>query len=393
MQRIYLDHHATTPVDPSVMEAMRPWFTEHFGNPESPHVYGWEARDAVNVAREQVAALVGAEPGQVILTGSATESIDLALTGLAERRRGGHFVTTSFEHPAVLRALERLSDRGFGLTVVDVDGDGFVDPAAIASALREDTLACSVMAANNEIGTIQPLDAIAAVCHERGVLLHTDACQLVGHAPLDMGAAGIDLLSLSAHKFYGPKGIGALVLRRQRPRIRLEPRLVGGGQQGGLRSGTIAVPLAVGLGEAARIAADLQATEAQRLGELRDHLLARLTEGLDLVRVNGSLERRLAHNLSVVFTGVESETILRELPWLGASAGSACSAHEQEASHVLRAIGRTAVEAHATLRFGLGRWTTRPEIDTVATALIEVVQRFRSQSPVHAAVRSRGSSS
>lgn len=388
MRKIYLDHHSTTPVDPAVAEAMRPWFTDHFGNPESPHVFGWEARDAIARAREQVAALVGSEPAQVILTGSATESVDLALTGLAETRGSGHFVTTAIEHPAVLRTLERLRSRGFGLTVVEVGENGLVDPAAIGAALREDTLACSVMAANNEIGTIQPLDQIASLCHERGALLHTDACQAVGHVPVDMDSTGIDLLSLSAHKFYGPKGIGALVLRRQRPRIRLTAQIVGGGQQGGLRSGTVAVPLAVGLGQACDLAHSQMGAEAQRLGELRDHLLAELRKGLDLVRVNGSLERRLAHNLSVVMTGVESETILRELPWLGASAGSACSAHEQEASHVLRAIGLQAEEAHATLRFGLGRTTTREDIDIVARALIEVVGRFRRKSPVHKAVRS-----
>jgi cysteine desulfurase len=387
MRPIYLDHHATTPVDPAVMDAMLPWFTERFGNPESPHLYGWEARDAIEAARAEVAALVGSEAGQVVFTGSATESIDLALTGLAERHGRGHFVTTAFEHPAVLRTLERLQDRGFALTVVPVTPDGFVEPDAIGAALRDDTLACSVMAANNEVGTRQPLADIAAICHERGVLLHTDACQAVGHVPLDMEASGIDLLSLSAHKFYGPKGIGALVLRRQRPRIRLAPRLVGGGQQGGLRSGTVAVPLAVGAGAAAALAGRIMEAEARRLGELRDLLLAKLREGLEFVRVNGSLERRLAHNLSVVLTGVESETILRELPWLGASAGSACSAHEQEASHVLRAIGRTADEAHATLRFGLGRSTTAEEIDTVADALIDVVGRFRSRTPIHSAVR------
>jgi cysteine desulfurase len=387
MKPIYLDHHATTPVAPAVMDAMLPWFTREYGNPESPHRFGWAARDAVEAARADVAGLVGGEASQVVFTGSATESIDLALTGLAERRGEGHFVTTAFEHPAVLRTLERLQARGFGLTVVGVTAEGFVEPGDIAGALRDDTIACSVMAANNEIGTLQPLAEIAALCHERGVLLHTDACQAVGHVPLDMQADGIDLLSLSAHKFYGPKGIGALVLRRQRPRIRLAPQIVGGGQQGGIRSGTVAVPLAVGLGAAARSAAGCMEAETLRLGELRDHLLARLSEGLELVRVNGSLERRLAHNLSVVFPGVESETILRELPWLGASAGSACSAHEQEASHVLRALGRSTEEAHATLRFGLGRSTSRDEIETVADALIEVVGRFRDRTPVHSAVR------
>ncbi len=388
MRNIFLDHHSTTPVDPSVAQAMLPWFTERFGNPESAHAFGWEARDAISRAREQVAALVGGEASQVILTGSATESINLALTGLAERVGSGHFVTTAIEHPAVLRTLEELQTRGFPLTVVEVGKDGLVDPDAIGAALREDTLACSVMAANNEIGTLQPLARIAALCHERGVLLHTDACQAVGHVPLDMGVDGIDLLSLSAHKFYGPKGIGALVLRRQRPRIRLTPQILGGGQEGGLRSGTVAAPLAVGLGVACELANSRMDADAKRLGELRDHLLAELHEGLDLVQVNGSLERRLAHNLSVVFTGVETETILRELPWLAASAGSACSAHEQEVSHVLRAIGRRPEEAHATLRFGLGRSTTLKEIDIVARALIEVVGRFRRESPVHKAVRS-----
>jgi cysteine desulfurase len=388
MRNIFLDHHSTTPVDPSVAQTMLPWFTERFGNPESAHAFGWEARDAITHAREQVAALVGSEAAQVILTGSATESINLALGGLAERRGSGHFVTTAIEHPAVLQTLEELQRQGFGLTIVAVDEDGLVDPDAIGAALREDTLACSVMAANNEIGTLQPLARIATLCHEQGVLLHTDACQAVGHVPLDMGVDGIDLLSLSAHKFYGPKGIGALVLRRQRPRIRLTPQILGGGQEGGLRSGTVAVPLAVGLGEACRLASSRMDADSGRLGELRDHLLAELQKGLDLVQVNGSLERRLAHNLSVVFTGVETETILRELPWLAASAGSACSAREQEASHVLRAIGRSSEEAHATLRFGLGRSTTLEEIDFVAQALIEVVGRFRRQSPVHASVRS-----
>jgi cysteine desulfurase len=366
---------------------MLPWFTERFGNPESAHAFGWEARDAITHAREQVAALVGSEAAQVILTGSATESINLALRGLAEHRSSGHFVTTAIEHPAVLRTLEDLQTRGFGLTVVAVDEDGIVDPASIGAALRDDTLACSVMAANNEIGTLQPLARIATICHEQGALLHTDACQAVGHVPLDMGADGIDLLSLSAHKFYGPKGIGALVLRRQRPRIRVTPQTFGGGQEGGLRSGTVAVPLAVGLGAACELANSRMAADAVRLGELRDHLLAELQKGLDLVRVNGSLEHRLAHNLSVVFTGVETETILRELPWLAASAGSACSAREQAASHVLRAIGRSSEEAHATLRLGLGRSTTLEEIEVVARALIEVVGHFRRQSPVHKAVR------
>lgn len=393
-RRIYLDHHATTPVDPRVVEAMTPYWTERCGNASSPHLFGWEAREAVENAQREVAALVGAEPSGVVFTASATESVHLALVGLAERRaqRGRHLVTTNVEHPAVLETVRRLEQRGFESTIVEVDRRGLVDPGAVAAALREDTILCSVMWANNEIGTLQPMAEIAAICHERDVLVHSDACQAVGRVPVDLGESGVDLLTLSGHKMYAPKGIGALVIRRQRPRVRLEPQLVGGGQQHGLRSGTLPVPLIVGLGEACRIAGEEREQEAARLRGLRDRLLEHFRRELGGVEVNGDLERRLPGNLNLSFAGVEAEAVLLELPGLGLSVGSACSASHSEASHVLRAIGLADERAHATLRFGLGRSNTEAEIDEAADAVIGVVRRLREQSPVHDAVRAGGGS-
>ena len=391
-RRIYLDHHATTPTDPRVVEAMLPWFTERPGNASSPHLFGWEAREAIDRARGQIAAFLDVDPSGVVFTGSATESIHLALIGLCERRaaRGRHLVTTAFEHPAVLETVRLLQARGFSSTIVEVGPDGLVDPRTIAAALRDDTVLCSVMAANNEVGTVQPLAEIAALCHERGVVLHSDACQAVGRVPLSVGASGVDLLTLSGHKMYGPKGIGALAIRRQRPRVSLEPQLVGGGQQEGLRSGTLPVPLVVGLGEACALASTLLATEAPRLLALRTRLLAAFTAALDDVQVNGDLERRLPGNLSVSFAGVEAEAILLALPGLGLSVGSACSASHAEPSHVLRALGLRDEAIHATLRFGLGRTNTEEEIDEAAAAVIGVVRHLRETSPVHRAVRSGG---
>lgn len=388
-RRIYLDHHATTPCDPRVVEAMLPWFTERPGNPSSPHAFGWEAREACERAAAQVAALVGAEADHVVFTGSATESIHLALVGLAERRapQGGHVVTSAFEHPAVLETLARLAPRGIEVTRVPVGAAGVVDPADVAKALREDTFLCSIMAANNEVGTIQPLAEIAAVCHERGVLLHSDACQAVGRIPVDLGDQGIDLLTISGHKMYGPKGIGALVVRRQRPRVRLQPQLVGGGQQGGLRSGTLPVPLIVGLGKAAALAEAEMTAEAARLAALRDRLLERFETALAPVRLNGDRIRRLPGNLNMSFMGVEAETILLRLPGLGLSVGSACSASHSAPSHVLKALGASDEQAHATLRFGLGRTTTEDEIEEAAEAVIATVRQLRESSPTHRAVQ------
>ena len=388
-RRIYLDHHATTPCDPRVVQAMLPWFTEKPGNASSPHAFGWEAREACEHAQEQVAALVNGAPDHVVFTGSATESIHLALTGLAERRaeHGRHLITTNFEHPAVLETLARLELRSFEVTQVPVDGRGLVDPTAVERAIRRDTILCSVMWANNEIGTVQPMAEIAKVCHAHDVILHSDACQAVGRIPVDLEETGVDLLSLSGHKMYGPKGIAALVIRRQRPRVRLQPQLVGGGQQHGLRSGTLPVPLIVGLGEACDLARELMPDEAVRMRTLRDHLLARLEAEAQPVVVNGDLDHRLPGNLNVSFVGVEAETILLRLPGLGLSVGSACSASHSAPSHVLKAVGLSDELAHATLRFGLGRTTTQEEIDEAATAVIEVVRQLREQSPTHRAVR------
>ena len=390
-RHIYLDHHATTPCDPRVVDAMLPWFTEKPGNASSPHAFGWEAREACERAQEQVASLVGAEPDHVVFTGSATESVHLALVGLAERRakQGRHVVTTGFEHPAVLETLARLGFRGYQVSRVPIDAHGMVDPAAVEAAIRRDTILCSVMWANNEIGTIQPMAEIAEVCHRRDVLLHSDACQAVGRIPVDLRATGVDLLTLSGHKMYGPKGIAALVIRRQRPRVRLQPQLVGGGQQHGLRSGTLPVPLVVGLGEACALAEREMPDEAVRLRGLRDHLLERLEHEARPLIVNGDLDHRLPGNLNVGFIGVEAETVLLRLPGLGLSVGSACSASHSEPSHVLKALGLSDEQAHATLRFGLGRGTTREELDEAIDALVAVVREMREESPTHRAVRAR----
>lgn len=391
-RRIYMDHHATTPCAPRVVEAMMPWFTENPGNPSSPHSFGWEAKEACERAAGQVAALVGADPDHVVFTGSATESIHLALVGAAERLegRGRHVVTSAFEHPAVLETLARLESRGFEVTRIPVGPLGVVDPADVERAIRRDTVLCSIMWANNEIGTLQPMQEIAEACHRHDVVLHSDACQAVGRVPVDLAASGIDLLTLSGHKMYGPKGIGALVIRRQRPRVRLQPQLVGGGQQHGLRSGTLPVPLIVGLGEACALAADEMPAEAIRLAALRDRLRDRFEAEVPPVVVNGDRDRRLPGNLNMSFIGVEAETILLRAPGLGLSVGSACSASHSEPSHVLRALGMRDEQAHATLRFGLGRGTTEEEVDAVADAVIDIVRDLRATSPTHRAVRTPG---
>jgi len=388
-RRIYMDHHATTPCAPRVVEAMMPWFTQNPGNPSSPHAFGWEAKEACERAAVQVATLVGGDADHVVFTGSATESIHLALVGAAERLegRGRHVVTSTFEHPAVLETLARLESRGFEVTRVPVGPMGVIDPAEVERAIRRDTVLCSIMWANNEVGTLQPMREIADLCHRSEVVLHSDACQAVGRVPVDLQKTGVDLLTLSGHKMYGPKGIGALVIRRQRPRVRLQPQLVGGGQQHGLRSGTLPVPLIAGLGEACALAADEMETEARRLEALRNRLRDRFEAEVPPVVVNGDRDRRLPGNLNMSFIGVEAETILLRSPGLGLSVGSACSASHSEPSHVLRALGMTDEQAHATLRFGLGRSTTEEEVDAVAATVIGIVRDLRETSPTHRAVR------
>jgi cysteine desulfurase len=380
MQRIYLDHHATTPVDPAVVEAMAPYWTRAFGNASSAHLYGWEAMEAVERAQEQVATLIGCRTKEVIFTSGATEADNLALRGVAERyvERGRHFVSTTIEHPAVLDTLHDLQRHGAEYTLVEVDASGVVDPGAVIAALRPDTVLCSVMWANNEIGTIQPIPEIAAACRERGVIFHSDAVQAVGHLELD--ATSLDLLSLTAHKFYGPKGVGALMVRRGNPRVHLEPLFHGGGQQKGLRPGTLPVPLIVGLGAACELAMGRLAENAKHVASLRDHLLTRLQDEIDDLSLNGDRDRRLPGNANLCIPGVEAEALLLELREVAASAGSACSASDHLPSHVLRAIGLSNEDAHASIRFGVGKDNTRAEIDEVCDRVVESVRKLRSFS-------------
>ena len=383
---IYLDYHATTPVDPRVLEVMLPYFTERFGNPASrQHAYGWEAQKAVDTARAQVAALIGALPGEVVFTSGASESNNLAIKGAAcsLRDKGDHLITVATEHKSVLDTFKKLETEGFRVTFLGVDGEGFIDLDELRSAITDRTILLSAMAANNEIGTVQPLAEIGALTSERGVLFHTDAAQAAGKVPIDVKAMNIDLLSLTGHKYYGPKGAGALFIRRKKPRIELACQIHGGGHENGLRSGTLNVPGIVGLGAAADICCRSLAEERARLGTLRDRLLTRLRAGIDSVHVNGPLgERRLSHNLHVSFPGVDGERLLMALGDLAVSTGSACSSGSTAASHVLEAIGAASIPG-ASIRFGVGRMTTEQEIDAAAARVVKVVHSLGS-SPVTA---------
>jgi cysteine desulfurase len=384
---IYMDCHATTPVDPRVLEAMLPYFGEHFGNAASrTHSFGWAAEAAVDAAREQVAALLGAEGREIVFTAGATESNALALRGVAHalRSQGDHIVTTAVEHKAVLDCCRRLEAEGFRVTVVPVQPDGRVDPAAIAAALEARTILVSVMAANNEIGTVQPLAEIGALCRERNLVFHSDAAQALGKIPLDVDAMEIDLLSASAHKLYGPKGIGALYVRRRKRRIRLEPQTDGGGQERGLRSGTVNVPGAVGMGAASALAQAEMADEAPRLARLRDRLWAGISGTLDGVRVNGTLEHRLPGNLNVSFAGVQGEALLMCMNDVAVSPGAACDSANAEPSHVSRAIGVPEDLARSSLRFGLGRFNTEDEVEYAIRKVVDAVGRLRQESPLYA---------
>ncbi len=377
---IYLDHHATTPVDPRVVEAMLPWLGERFGNASSrSHAYGWQAEEAVEQAREQVADLVGATPREIVFTSGATESDNLALFGVAEayREKGRHLVTATTEHKAVVDPCRALEKRGFAVTWLAPDGEGRIAAADVAAALRADTVLVSLMHANNEIGVLHPVGEVGAVCKRRGVLFHSDAAQSVGKVPVDVQAMAIDLLSISAHKLYGPKGIGALYVRRRDPRVRLTPLMYGGGHERGLRPGTLPVHQIVGFGAACAIARAEMAGEAERSRGLRERLLARIRAQLPDVRVNGALEPRLPNNLNVSFAGVEGEALLMALRDVALSSGAACTSATLEPSHVLRALGVGDDLAHASLRFGLGRGTTEAEIDHVAARVVEAVRALR----------------
>ena len=379
---VYLDFHATTPVDPRVLDAMLPYFTEKFGNAASrQHEYGWEAQKAVDVARSQVAALVGASAGEIVFTSGASESNNLAIKGAAHANRGSgdHVVTVATEHKSVLDSCKCLAREGIRVTTLGVDREGFVDLDEVRAAMTDRTLLISVMAANNEIGVVQPLAEIGAIARERGVLFHTDAAQAAGKIPIDVAAMNIDLLSLTGHKYYGPKGAGALFVRRRRPKIELACQIDGGGHEGGFRSGTLNVPGIVGLGRAAEICRAEMPRESARLAAMRDRLLAGLQRNLEGVRVNGPLEgRRLPHNLHVSFDDVEGEALLMALGDLAVSTGSACSSGSQAPSHVLQAIGAVRDRGGASIRFGLGRPTSDADIDFAIERVTAVVKSLRA---------------
>jgi cysteine desulfurase len=378
---IYMDHHATTPVAPEVFEAMRPYFLEHFGNAASRnHAFGWAAEGAVEAARAQVARLIGCKPIEVVFTSGATESDNLALKGVAYayRDKGTHLITSQIEHHAVLDACKRLEKEGFHVTYVPVGRDGIVDPAAVAKAITPKTTLVSIMLANNEVGTVQPLAEIGRVCREQGVLLHSDAVQGIGKLPVNVDELNVDLLSLTAHKLYGPKGIGALYVRMGKPRVRLVPQMDGGGHEKGRRSGTLNVPGIVGLGKACELAGRVMHEEATKLTALREKLRADLFLRLDHIHLNGHPTCRLPGNLNVSFDFIDGEALLMSLKDVALSSGSACTSASVEASHVLRAMGLGDALAHASLRFGLGRGNTEEEVDYVCNRLIEEVTRLRA---------------
>ncbi len=379
---VYLDNNASTRCDPRVVEAMLPWLTEEYGNPSSPHhAFGKRAAEACEEARERVAALIGARRREIVFTSGATESDNLALMGAMRAHKGGHLVTAATEHHAVLDTARHLEKQGYGVTVLPVDGDGRVSAEQVRAAITPATVLVSLMAANNETGTLHPLREIGAVCRERGVLFHTDAAQMAGKLPVDVDECGIDLMSLSGHKMHGPKGVGALYVRRSPRAVRLEPLVHGGGQERGLRSGTLPVPLLVGLGVACELSREAMSEEAVRLRGLRDRLEAAITGRLEGVTVNGHPRERLATTLNVSFAWVNGPAVLLGLRGLAVSSGAACAAADAGPSHVLKAMGVEDGLAQASLRFGLGRWTTEAEVDYAADEVVRAVEAARAASP------------
>jgi cysteine desulfurase len=382
---IYLDYHATTPVDPRVLEAMLPFFREDYGNAASKsHAFGWKAEEAVEAARTQVARLVGASEKEVVWTSGATESDNLAIKGVAQfyADKGRHLVTVKTEHKAVLDSMHALERQGFEVTFLDVEKDGRLDPERLRGALRKDTILVSVMHANNETGVVQPIEELGKVTRAAGVLFHTDAVQSAGKIPFDVEAANVDLASLSAHKMYGPKGMGALYVRRK-PRVRLVAQMDGGGHERGFRSGTLNVPGIVGFGKAAELALAEREAEAARVLALREKLRLGLLAQLDLVTVNGSLEHRLPGNLNASFAYVEGEALMMAIKDVAVSSGSACTSASLEPSYVLRAMGVSEDLAHSSIRFGLGRFTTEEEIAYVTRLVVEKVKKLRDMSPLY----------
>jgi cysteine desulfurase len=386
---IYLDYHATTPVDPRVLEIMLPLFAEDFGNAASKsHAFGWKAEEAVEAARAEVGRLIGASAKEIVWTSGATESDNLAIKGAAQfyAEKGRHLVTCRTEHKAVLDSMHALERQGFEVTFLDVEKDGRLDPQRVKDALRKDTILVSVMHANNETGVVHPIEEIGRITRAAGVLLHCDAVQSVGKIPFDVEQLNVDLASLSAHKMYGPKGVGALYVRRK-PRVRLVAQMDGGGHERGFRSGTLNVPGIVGFGKAAALALAEGEAEGRRVLALRERLRRGLEAGLDLLTVNGSLEHRLPGNLNVSFAYVEGEALMMAIKDVAVSSGSACTSASLEPSYVLRAMGVSEDLAHSSIRFGVGRFTTEEEIDHVVRLVVEKVNKLRDMSPLYEMVK------
>src|SRR5213596_374537 len=383
---IYMDYHATTPVDPRVLDAMTPYFTNMFGNAASRnHHFGWEAEEAVETARKQVADLIGANVKEIIFTSGATEANNLAIKGAAEmyREKGNHIITCVTEHKAVVDTRKALEKEGYRVTYLPVQKDGRISLDELRAAISDKTILITIMTANNEIGVIQPVAEIGAIAKEKGILFHTDAVQAVGKVPFNVNDLKVDMASLSAHKMYGPKGVGALFVRRRNPRVLLAPIIDGGGHERGMRSGTLNVTGIVGFGKAAELCRLEMASEADRLGKLRDRLNERLHKSLDEIYINGSTEHRLPHNLNISFAYVEGESLLMGINDVAVSSGSACTSASLEPSYVLKALGAGDDLAHSSIRFGLGRWSTEEEVDYVADKLTHVVTRLREMSPLY----------
>ena len=387
---IYMDNHATTPMDPRVLEEMLPYFTDKFGNAASRnHSFGWAAEEGVEIARERIARLVGATTKEIIFTSGATESDNLAIKGIAEmyRERGNHIITQVTEHKAILDTCKKLEKQGYRVTYLPVQADGLIDLEDLKRAIDDKTILVSIMYANNEIGVIQPISEIGKLCHEKGVIFHTDAVQAVGKIPVDVQKDNIDVLSLSGHKIYGPKGVGALYVRRRNPRVQISEQINGGGHERGMRSGTLNVPGIVGLGAACEISGQEMESEGKREKELRDYMKAKFEKALDYVHVNGNMEHHLPGNLNMSFVYVEGESLLMGINDIAVSSGSACTSATLEPSYVLKALGLGDDVAHSSIRFGLGRFNTKAEVDYVSDKLIDVVSKLRELSPLYEMVK------
>ena len=384
---IYFDYNATTPIDPAVLEVMMPYLTDAYGNAASAHFFGQAAKGAVETARVQLAELIGAEPREIIFTSGATESDNLAIKGVAEiyAEKGKHIITCATEHPAVLDTCDYLEAKGWRITRLGVDEFGRVSPDAVADAITPETVLVSIMAANNETGTVHPLEQIGAICHERGVIFHTDAAQAVGKIPIDVQRMQIDLMSISGHKIYAPKGVGALYVRGKGPRVRLACQMHGGGHESKLRSGTINVPGVVGIGAAAARSAELMDEESARIRGLRDRLVASLTAQIDCVKLNGHPTQRLPNTANLSFAYVEGEAIIGRMQDIACSTGSACSSASLSPSHVLEAMGVSDELSHGAIRLSLGRFTTQEQVDYAVGKFVQVVEQLRQMSPFYEA--------